>query len=314
MIPGQAGVILLLVAVALASGGSHAAATETPASEVTDSAGANDGECSMHDDVADEIDAVTRQLIDDQIRRAGQFEIGPRKRFKQCEVTVTDLLITGAKSMLIDVRKPREFKLRRIPGSVNLPGKQVINQRQWQSRPIVLIGKGHSYQRLDQLCLDMKDAGFKQVSVLRGGLRSWQAQGQALTGSEPYGRGLAAMSPQEFFTERSYAHWLLLMSEQVAGLEAGAHIVKVQPGDENAAPTLERKYHQHSQQIDSSPLILVVANDPGEQQQLQAVASGVSPMTFYLDGGSEAYHAHLTQQRIVWSQKPGLRRGTKCGR
>jgi rhodanese-related sulfurtransferase len=310
---------ITLAAIAWLGNDLLAATTILPSAQVTQQStytASSELECSIHDDTSHDIDETTRQVIQDQIWRAQRFEIGHKKRFKQCQLTVNDLLTTrqALNPMLIDIRKPSEFKLRRIPGSVNLPGKKILNQRQWQSRELVLVDKGHSYQRLDQLCLDLTEAGFKRVFVLQGGIRSWQAQGHQLAGSEPYGQKLAAMSPQEFFSERGYAHWMLVMSDIGSPVSTDPHIIKIQPGDDNAVSLLKRKHNQYHDQIDNSPLILVIADDPGQQRYLQDVATEVSPSTFFLDGGVEAYHSHLAKQKIVWNHKPGIRRGTKCGR
>lgn len=83
---------------------------------------------------------------------------------------------------LIDVRSEREFETGHIPGSMNIPGGQAVQRiddyiavRECQ---IVFISHGQS--RAVMGAHWYRQMGYKKVSVLKGGLRTWVESGQAL--------------------------------------------------------------------------------------------------------------------------------------
>ncbi len=276
-------------------------------------------ECPIYDTGDPLLKAERKQKIRQQIARAQNFELGNNKRLAQCQLPVSKLLSApgSAKPLLIDIRRANEFRSFHIPGSLNLPGKKVLTSRQWQRKKIVLIDHGHSYSRIDRLCQDMRDSGFKQVFVLDGGIRTWQASGQNLAGTSPADRGIAEMKAQEFFAESRYAHWMLLMPEGKLpeGLnKPGSHIVTVQSNGKNSLTRLKQDYARYRDNLGADPIILVVADDFGEREKLQDMAQQVSSLAFSLQGGSANYHAHLRKQQVIWNYQPGIKRSKQCGR
>ncbi len=259
------------------------------------------------------------QQIKLQIARAKNFELGTRQRLAQCRLPLSELSSAAAftKPLLVDIRRQNEFRIFHVPGSLNLPGKKILNQRQWQSKRIILIDHGHSYSLIDRLCQEMRDTGFKQVYVLDGGIRGWEASGQHLAGVSPADRGIAEMKAQEFFAESSYAHWLLLMPDGKLpeGLNTtGGHIVTVQPDGKNSLTRLKQDYGRYRDSLGADPIILVVADDFRQREKLQAMAQQVSSLAFSLQGGIANYHAHLHKQQVIWNYQPGKRRSKQCGR
>ena len=97
----------------------------------------------------------------------------PQARAKQ-------LLDAGEKIFFFDLRDPEDFKRNRLPGAVSLPLPQLPLQQDKVPRAgrVVLycacppgkIEAGYS----DQL---LRNAGYRNVSVLEGGISEWQRLG-----------------------------------------------------------------------------------------------------------------------------------------
>lgn len=84
--------------------------------------------------------------------------------------------------LIIDVRTPREFSHRHIPGSYNVPLPDLAEHRDElqaaDDRPVVLVCE--SGRRAERAGSQLADAGFRDVHVLDGGVAAWEAQGLAL--------------------------------------------------------------------------------------------------------------------------------------
>lgn len=90
------------------------------------------------------------------------------------------LVDAGEKIFFFDLREPQEFKRERLPGAVSLPLKELSSHMSKVPRAgrVVLycgcppgnIEEGYSYQLL-------RDQGYRNVSVLVGGISEWQKRG-----------------------------------------------------------------------------------------------------------------------------------------
>lgn len=93
------------------------------------------------------------------------------------------LLDSGEKIFFFDLRDPEEFKRDRLPGAVSLPLQQLQSQQDkvpragrvvlYCSCPPGKIEEGYSYQLL-------RNAGYRNVSVLEGGISEWQRLGHPI--------------------------------------------------------------------------------------------------------------------------------------
>lgn len=95
---------------------------------------------------------------------------------------------------LIDVRTPGEFASSHIPGSYNVP-LDLLREHQEEltaqhGDPVVLICA--SGVRAEQARALLESGGLERLSVLRGGVTSWEHEGGALN----RGRGTWAMERQ----------------------------------------------------------------------------------------------------------------------
>lgn len=90
------------------------------------------------------------------------------------------LLESGETVVFIDIRNPDDFKRERLPGARSIPLNELSAQHAKVPRSgrVVLyctcppgnIEEGYSYQLL-------RDMGYRNVSVLAGGISEWQKRG-----------------------------------------------------------------------------------------------------------------------------------------
>ncbi|MCU7886778.1 MAG: rhodanese-like domain-containing protein, partial [Candidatus Thiodiazotropha sp. (ex Lucinoma annulata)] len=114
------------------------------------------------------------------------------------------------KALLIDVREPDYFDRNKIPGSINLPLYMLKYKESLKNRNIVLINKGARLHALEMSCLELKTKGFKQVSVMEGGVKSWVDAGYSMTGGKLSVDGFSDLSPSEFVSAIPEREWVFI--------------------------------------------------------------------------------------------------------
>jgi len=91
--------------------------------------------------------------------------------------SLRDLIKSDKQIQLFDIREPREYQQNHIPEAALLPlprlaaGRETIDR----ARPIVLVCRTGRRSRLAAMMLEK--AGFDDVSLLAGGLQSWESAG-----------------------------------------------------------------------------------------------------------------------------------------
>jgi rhodanese-related sulfurtransferase len=107
------------------------------------------------------------------------YEIDPADLF--------DALQQQEDVVIMDVRQEEGFKHEHIPGSINLPHKEITLEttRKWdQSKLYVCYCDGIGCNASTKGALNMRKLGFK-VKELQGGLQWWKDDGYATEGAVP---------------------------------------------------------------------------------------------------------------------------------
>jgi len=101
--------------------------------------------------------------------------------------TLQTLLATADPPRLLDVRTPAEFESLHIAGAYSVPLDLLREHRDeiadHLDRQVVLICR--SGQRAAQADRTLRQAGLTNVSILAGGITSWEARGYALNRGTP---------------------------------------------------------------------------------------------------------------------------------
>ena len=91
-----------------------------------------------------------------------------------------DLFGNGVK--FVDVRKPADVELGRIPGAIHLDSKTTLSEETLaehiaKTEPVVFYCNGHSCMRSSQATEMAVSWGYTSVHYLRDGFPEWQASG-----------------------------------------------------------------------------------------------------------------------------------------
>ncbi len=102
---------------------------------------------------------------------------------------------------LIDVRSEKEYAAGHIQGSMNIPGGQAVQRTDdyIAVRECQIVFISHGQSRAVMAAQWYRQMGYKKVSVLKGGIRTWTESGQALD------TGIAADEPAGLKAAREVA-------------------------------------------------------------------------------------------------------------
>lgn len=220
----------------------------------------------------------------------------------------------------VDVRDLADFERCRVPGSLHLPLFSIKTKGFLESKPLVLIGKGSDYGRLESECRHLRSQGFT-VSVLDGGIQAWKAGGQPLDGNGCADEPLNTLSARELFEARHDETWLMVnacRSKRGDGRQClpQAHLL---PHPEKPDEVLAQLRTIRGNHGGGEPVTLLLFDDDGNQIPSLARVLLKSEMhrVFFLEGGIESYRAFLESQAALLdahrnSTKKATEKCTSC--
>lgn len=244
----------------------------------------------------------------------------PRNRDRSCLVTVAVAEKQRLKMdvRLVDVRSPAEFEQYRIAESINIPLHLVKTKSFLKNSPVVLVNDGRSTAEIEQLCQELRQGGFRQVTVLEGGLNAWRESARPLAGDTIALARLNRMSPQELSVERLYNDWLVLdvstpgkFKDLRQWMPANVVVVSTKAGTDPAAGMrmLIAKYRKTNPQ----GRVLLVADDNQAYERLDArLQKGGTVSALRIDGGLTGYRNFISRQIAMWNQQNQPRRLPSC--
>lgn len=244
----------------------------------------------------------------------------PRSPDRACLVSLAEAekIRLKSNSQFVDVRSPADYERARIADSINIPLHLVKTKPFLRNVNVVLVDHGRASAELAQHCRQLKEAGFRSVAVLDGGLYAWQQAGKPLAGDPMAQARLDRMSAGELFAERLYTGWLVV---DVTAKGIPADLRKWLPG--NIAPARQKSASEQAaairalvaRQRQANPRlnVLVVADSDARYERLDtALAKGGTGPVLYLDGGVSAYRAYVNQQVAMWAQQNQPPRFPSC--
>lgn len=108
---------------------------------------------------------------------------------------------------IVDVRRPPEYQLSHIPGSINIPTDQIAYKRRLKTKNLLLVNQGLPQFEMGQYCQILKDKGFKNVNILKGGIHNWLSHGLKLAGVNNNTKTYDLVDVRQFFMD--YEHQLV---------------------------------------------------------------------------------------------------------
>jgi len=171
-------------------------------------------ECSanLQSTVDEDKARLTGKLMAELNNRQDWFLTGDKQKLKACYIDNQAALELAENqgAMLIDIRDATAYAKLKIPGSINIPAKLLKSKAFLKSKTIILFDNGIHYAQQEKLCQQLRDSGFKSVQILKGGLLGWHYDLMPLQGNRLAFGVLEEISPEFFYTEKAYAHWMLV--------------------------------------------------------------------------------------------------------
>lgn len=215
--------------------------------------------------------------------------------------------------LLVDVRNPDDFSAYWIPGSLNISLYALKTQAFLRRTPFVITGSGRTSKALEQACVELRKQGYK-VSVLRGGLDAWRSRNYPLDGNGAAQNDLNKMSPAEWFEERLYQGWQVLVVGRAGGLTESARLFpgKVTVGMSLTKATFLAAFRRVLLRKPASEMsrILIVSETGADYPKFEAwIGQLGGAKVFYLKGGLQGYATFVNAQvamidRIEHPPKP----------
>jgi rhodanese-related sulfurtransferase len=212
----------------------------------------------------------------------------------------------------VDPRPSAEFRRVRIPGSINLPLRQLLSRPYLRSRRLLLVDAGYSGADLEAGCRELRTAGFGSVGIVEGGLNAWAQTMGDLEGDRLARRGVNRIPARDLARAAHSDHWLVVdvsatSAPDLEELLPGARSVPL--GGDPAA--FRQALGRAIQAREGGPgaLFVAIVGDEGSgyAEAGRALSSLGVVHAFFLEGGLEALRAlHAAQSaRLAQAQVLG---------
>lgn len=207
---------------------------------------------------------------------------------------------------VVDIRSKSEFDGIHALGAINLPSSTVISKEFLKEKHVVLVDAGKGDFDAYLLCSDLKSAGFKRVSVLRGGVWGWIDQGLPTTGQASERKSLS--SSELFRASKFAANSVVVLDNNIAlGKQLSGSLV-IRDHSAMAIKNVLSKLDKRHEEARSIVLVGDALKNAALVDQLRS-SLGDSPVLIYSDSASE-YERFLTTQEALWKAKEkGPRQG-----
>ena len=219
-------------------------------------------------------------------------------------------------ALIVDVRRSEQYQAFHIPGSLNLASYSVKSKPFLKNKRRILVNEGHYHSHLDDLCDQLRSAGFKDVAVMEGGLFAWSQAGYGLQGDRLEILALNALSPADFIASLSERNWRILdLDESLNKTERilpESQVIQYKSGKVEVIKAI----NQAQRQFNSTTLngFLVVSRDGKNYTQASELLQLTDAKdTFYLSGGIDAFNQYLqTHSSLIERLSHGFREQSRC--
>jgi rhodanese-related sulfurtransferase len=214
--------------------------------------------------------------------------------------------LVASHGMLVDIREPARYHLGSIDGAANWPVSILRTFSSLRAKPIVLAGNGSDDATVLQAALELRQAGFQSVKVLRGGIRRWMMVNSVGDRSPMAAMSSALVSPIEFLSS-AQDEWLVVRIHGVASTASKVseipEAVTYSLGPAFAA-TLSEEVRKAAVARPLVSKILVASEDGSSYEIVEGSLPKDLPLPlFYLKGGALAYWDAVAQGIALRSQR-----------
>lgn len=232
-----------------------------------------------------------------------------------CGASVPDVhkLLSRPDTQVVDLRLPAEFTAFHINGAVNLRAEEMHIKPYWKNKAIVLVGDGKGEADLYRECRRLKQSGYKDVRVMRGGMAGWIGYAQPVVGTAPSASSLTGLSAVDLWREVQSDGSVVLIDPALSAIKpliGGKVLSKMEVAafSSTMAQVVKRRKEQPVSGI-------VLVTKPGADERLVArLQQEAMPLPLLVYAGTaEAYRHALATQKAVWKARAQGPKAPACG-
>ncbi len=224
--------------------------------------------------------------------------------------------VRSGSGMIIDTRSAEAYAQVHLPGAIRIPA-ELIKSKSYLARSAVLVygdGKSDPYQ--EELCAQLKGAGFRNVRILSGGVLNWARTNDAKSNSEMVDiRGLAELSAAELYAEIVARDNLIVgFSSQFSNRQIDERRLKLEAplSPERLAAVVQKAVKQAKAPIRRIVLVGMDSVDPQLLLQVLSLTRIEMPI-FYYAGNLQSYEAAYARLSSQWAKYQKGPVAKKCG-
>jgi rhodanese-related sulfurtransferase len=233
-----------------------------------------------------------------------------------CAVTGAALadLQRRPETVLLDLRQDSDFAAFHIPGALNPTLSDLHSKPYWRNKTTVLAGNGKAERELYSECARLKQLGYKDVKVLRGGVPSWLASGQPVSGRAPSPVQAATLSAAQFWLESQNPDNLVVLDKDQGALQNDVPFSMVLPG--MTAKAIGVAVEKARTALKHAPLaaVVIVTGSRLPDDQAAALQHALLPMpTLFYAEGHAVFRRQVAVQKAVWQAQAHGPKLPSCG-
>lgn len=233
-----------------------------------------------------------------------------------CAITVTETkTLLGRPNVIpVDVRPESDYQAFHIQGAVNGSLSGIRSKPYWRGKTVLLVGHGKAERDLYVQCRRLKQDGFQDVRVLRGGMAAWLATDQGVTGRPPGTAHLARLSASEFWAESRSPDNLVVLGAAQQGWQSDlpTSMVLPQVNREAMKALLATRGAQSKMPAPASLLLVLPVGVTDQEIKLLQIAAQPIAVLVYADTREELVR-QIVIQKAVWAAHARGPKQPACG-
>lgn len=223
---------------------------------------------------------------------------------------------TPATSALFDLRPRSRYERFHLEGAVSSSEAELLSKPYWKEKHVVLVGEGRDDARLAMVCGRLKQAGYRNVVVMQGGMLGALRDGRTVLGMPERLGALAQIGTEEL--------WYLMRQPTTLALvdrERGEFLKVKEFRSVRAVPDLNEAGLAKALEASvpgkgaSRPSIKAVVLLSGrlDDDSLAALSKAVAPAPLLVYSDTyESYLREMNKQAAMWKAQERGPKKTPC--
>lgn len=231
-----------------------------------------------------------------------------------CAITPSELspLLERSDLVLADVRLRADYDAARMDGAIHFGLSALRIKPFLRDKLLVLIGNGKSERELYATCAELKEQGFKQVKVLRGGMAAWWPFQRSRGMQSGIQQEATQLTGPELWVESQFDANLVLLMTSDPEMQRMLPTATQLPNDQ---PVTIRLILDKKRKAKKMPIgVVLVLPYNASPSLIERVRDAVQPLPllFYSDSSAQ-YAQQIAQQKAIWLAQERGPKKLGCG-